>query len=131
MKLDRRKDPGRKAGRPAFPLGTISRKREQNVNVVGLYRPVFDRTRCLKYQGLEIGRPHTREIDAPKWSAPERSAPKWSDRRGGEPPPVAGQPAGGIRGLGRETQRLDLALAAPLEGLFQGLRCGRVLAADA
>jgi len=32
MKLDRRKDPGRKAGKAAFPIAKITRRCEQNVN---------------------------------------------------------------------------------------------------
>jgi hypothetical protein len=32
MKLDRRKDPGRKAGKAAFPIAKIPRTCEQNVN---------------------------------------------------------------------------------------------------
>jgi hypothetical protein len=32
MKLDRRNDPGRKAGKAAFPIAKIPRRCEQNVN---------------------------------------------------------------------------------------------------
>jgi hypothetical protein len=32
MKLDRRNDPGRKAGKAAFPVAKITRRCEQNVN---------------------------------------------------------------------------------------------------
>jgi hypothetical protein len=32
MKLDLRKDPGRKAGKAAFPIAKITRRCEQNVN---------------------------------------------------------------------------------------------------
>jgi hypothetical protein len=32
MKLDRRKDPGRKAGKAAFPIAKITQRCEQNVN---------------------------------------------------------------------------------------------------
>jgi hypothetical protein len=32
MKLDRRKDPGRKAENTAFPIAKITRRCEQNVN---------------------------------------------------------------------------------------------------